>query len=278
MNSASAAWVAPGRQRYWDWRAAGNFILGGAGAGVLVYAAVSGERALGLPGAALIGCGLLGVWFEIGRPRRALNAFRRPATSWMSREAVVASLLLPSALLEAWLGRPWLPWLAAGLAVTYLYCQARMLNGARGIPAWRHPRTVPLLMASGLAEGAGLGVLLGRWDPTAPPAWTPALLATLLLARAIGFWSYRRGLEDSRVHARVLRESARFGRVFMALDALAIAAAILGAADARMAPLVPVSGLIAAGSGAWLKYSLVIRWSYQQPFSMPVVVARGGGL
>jgi phenylacetyl-CoA:acceptor oxidoreductase subunit 2 len=278
VTSAFSARVAPGRQRYWDWRAAGNFILGGAGAGLILYMAVAGERWLALPGAALIGGGLLGVWLEIGRPRRALNAFRRPATSWMSREATVAPPLLASALAAAWLARPWLPWLAAALAVTYLHCQARMLNAARGIPAWRGPRIVPLLMATGLAEGAGLGVLATVWGQTAPRAWPTLLLALFLLARTIGFWGYRRGLTASGAHVRVLRDSMRFGLVLSALDALALALLILGTTGVRSAPLVLASALIAAGSGGWLKYTLVIRWSYQQPFTVPVSVERGGTL
>ena len=61
-----------------------------------------------------------------------------------------------------------------------------------------------------------------------------------------------------------------------AVDVLAIAVAILAMVDARIAPLVPASALIAAGSGWILKYSLVIRWSYEQPYAVPVTVARGG--
>ena len=71
-------------------------------------------------------------------------------------------------------------------------------------------------------------------------------------------------------------ELSRFGRVSGAVDVLAIAVAILATADARIAPLVTASALIAAGSGWALKYSLVIRWSYEQPFAVPVTVARGG--
>ncbi len=277
MSGAFPTHAALGRQPYWDWRAASNFMLGGSGAGVLVYAAVCGERVLGLLGAALIGAGLLCVWFEIGRPWRALNAYRHSATSWMSREATVAPLLFASALGAAWLDSPALRWLAAALAIAYVYCQARMLNAGRGIPAWRNPRSVPLLVASGLAEGAGLGVLAGGfWGLMAPPLWPMVLLTALLSARALAFWSYRRALPKMAVPGRALRELSRFGRVSGAVDVLAIAVAILATADPRIAPLVAASAVIAAGSGWILKYSLVIRWSYEQPYAVPVTVARGG--
>jgi len=71
VNSRSTAQIASQRQTYWDWRSAGNFILGGSGAGVLIYSAAGfGGRLLELLGAVLIAGGLLGVWSEIGRPWR----------------------------------------------------------------------------------------------------------------------------------------------------------------------------------------------------------------
>lgn len=276
MSRAQSARAARGRQTYWDWRAAGNFMLGGSGAGVLLYVAVCGGRLLELLGAALVGAGLLCVWLEIGRPWRALNVFRHPATSWMSREAAVAPLLLAGALAAVWLNLSWLRWLAAGLAVTYVYCQARMLNAGRGIPAWRNPRTVPLMVTTGLAEGAGLAVFASGLSGPMPRAWLTLPLAVFVLARALAFRSYRRTLASSGVHQRVLRESSRFGRVLSGLYALVIAVVITGVAGVRIAPLVAVSALIAAGLGWWLKYTLVIRWSYEQPFTVPVRVARGG--
>ena len=39
MSASMPGSVAPKRQGFWDWRAACNFIFGGAGAGTLVYAA-----------------------------------------------------------------------------------------------------------------------------------------------------------------------------------------------------------------------------------------------
>ena len=87
--------ASPKQQHNWDWRAASNFIAGGAGGGLLLCAALAGldafaTRAAILLALILIGSGLTCVWFEIGRPWRALNVYRHFATSWMTREAVVA--------------------------------------------------------------------------------------------------------------------------------------------------------------------------------------------
>jgi phenylacetyl-CoA:acceptor oxidoreductase subunit 2 len=278
VNTALSAPITATRQRYWDWRAAGNFTLGGSGAGVLIYAAAgSGAGLLDLLGAALITVGLLGVWSEIGRPWRAMNAFRRASTSWMSREMIVAPLVLAGALAAAWLDLSWLRWLAAGFAVVYLYAQARMLNAGRGIPAWRNPWIVPLLMATGLAEGAGIGIFAG-WvvGSMAPPPWPALLLAVFLSARAIAFSRYRRALPKTGAPQRALRASSRLGRLLSELDALAIALAIASAFGVGRLPLVLVSALIAAGAGWWLKYTLVIRLSYKQAFALPVRPAEEG--
>ncbi|MBI2317159.1 MAG: dimethyl sulfoxide reductase anchor subunit [Betaproteobacteria bacterium] len=157
--------VAPSLQRNWDARAAGNFSFGGAGAGALILAAL--EHALGGPyrlpaaaGLALIATGLCCVWLEIGRPLRAANVLRQPQLSWMSRESLAAPLLFATGIAALWFGGGALAWVTALLAAVFLYCQARMLRAAKGIPAWRNPLIVPLIASSGLCEGLGLWLAL----------------------------------------------------------------------------------------------------------------------
>ena len=151
---------APWQQTQWDWRAAGNFVCGGAGGGLIAFAAMSGAQGpvlavLLLGGLALVGTGLVCVWLEIGRPLRALHVFFNPRTSWMTREGFAALLLMPVVLAAA-AGLPGFDWLAAVLALAFVYCQGRILKAAKGIPAWREPLIVPLLVFTGLAEGGGL--------------------------------------------------------------------------------------------------------------------------
>jgi phenylacetyl-CoA:acceptor oxidoreductase subunit 2 len=49
------------------------------------------------------------VWLEIGRPLRAMNVMRRPGSSWMSREAMVAPLVFALGLGVAAGLRAWAP-------------------------------------------------------------------------------------------------------------------------------------------------------------------------
>ena len=80
--------VAPWHQQHWDWKAAANFICGGAGAGLFAIVAIasSGEGALfpvGLVALALVGLGLFCVLLKIGRPWRFAYVLRQPRRSWI---------------------------------------------------------------------------------------------------------------------------------------------------------------------------------------------------
>src|SRR5450759_4784504 len=134
----------PWHQSNWDFRAPLNFIFGGAGAGLMVVVAFSGRRGQALRleillALCLIGAGLVSVWFEIGRPLRALNVGFNPFTSWMTRESFAAGAVFALGLSAAWLGSQALAQAAALAALVFAYCQGRILQGAKGIPAWRVP-------------------------------------------------------------------------------------------------------------------------------------------
>ena len=150
-----------------------------------MFAALAGAQgtalaALMLAGLALVGAGLFCVSLELGRPLRALNVFRNPWTSWMGREAWTSMLLFPAGLAAAW-GVPGFAWVAAAFALVFVYCQARLLQAAKGIPAWREPLLVPLLVTTGLVEGGGLFFAGVPWHR----AGTLWLLAGLRRSRAL---------------------------------------------------------------------------------------------
>ncbi|HMO48404.1 MAG TPA: hypothetical protein PKB14_20565 [Rubrivivax sp.] len=263
----------PWHQTSWDARAAGNFMAGGAGSGLIVAAALGGGPAwLFLAGAAIVGIGLMCVWAEIGRPWRALNVFFHPRTSWMTREAIVAQALMLLALAAA-LGVGAAAAGAALVALAFVYCQGRILRAARGIPAWREPTIVPLIAATGLAEGFGLWLLLaGRLAPL--PAWVA--LAAALLARQWLWGRWRARIQAApRAHAAI--DAA--GRAFQAGTLLALALAGV----ALLAPLPPAAawalqaaaGLAALAAGLWFKFTLVTRAAFNQGFALPHLPVRG---
>jgi phenylacetyl-CoA:acceptor oxidoreductase 26-kDa subunit len=273
---------APWQQESWDWRAAGNFIGGGAGSGLIVFTALSGAQGLALTalmlgGLALIGAGLLCVWLEIGRPLRALHVFFNPRTSWMTREALIATLLFPVGVAAA-AGVPGFVWLVAALALVFVYCQSRMLRAARGIPAWRVPLLSPLMVFTGLVEGGGLFFLT---DALHGKGALPLLVifGALVLARLIAWVAYRRRLAATAA-PRALAALDAAGRSLqlagtllpLALIALAVVVAMSGGA---MGVVVGASGLLASITGAYVKYALVTRAGFNQGFALVHLPVRG---
>ena len=235
-------------QQHWDARAAMNFMLGGAGSGLMVALAVSGAQSVFpvMLSLALVAGGLGAVWLEIGRKLRALHVLFNPFTSWMTREAFVAALLFPLGLGSILVPQA-LPF-AAVAAAAFLYCQARILRAAKGIPAWRAPEVVPLIVATGLAEGAGLALLFSQ---------QAALLGAFLLAVALRELAFRR----YRAAPLVLHGT---------LPILAIALAAFYLREAAM-----LAGLAAVASGWWLKLTLVTRVASTQGFTLPRLPVRG---
>lgn len=272
----------PWQQTSWDWRAAGNFICGGAGAGLIVFTAASGVQgpaliALFVGGLTLVGLGLTCVWLEIGRPLRAINVFFNPRTSWMSREAFVATPLFPVGIAAA-AGVPGFAWVAAALALVFVYCQSRMLQAAKGIPAWRERLLSPLIVITGLTEGAGLFFLAAPLHAAGTQSML-ALFGALVLARMLVWLAYRRRLA-TRAAPRAIAALDRAGATLQLAGTLVplalIAAIAIGAVSGTTIPLVvAIAGLTAAIAGSFVKYTLVTRAGFNQGFALAHLPVRG---
>lgn len=262
-------------QLSWDWRAAGNFILGGAGSALLVLLLIDSLPAQpqlwhGLLALALMGAGLGLVWLEIGRPWRALNVFFHPETSWMTREAIVALVTFALAAAGLLAGMTALLFAATLTAAAFLYCQGRILEASKGIPAWREPLIVPLVVATGLTEGAALLVLLTAFAGGAP-AWLLWALALLAAARGALWVPYRErvcSLDGTppatrkaldRIHLPVLGAGSGLPLLLLALAA---------AAEAIAPALAALAAVAALAAGWWLKLTVVTRAAQVQGFAL----------
>lgn len=261
-------------QRHWDWRAACNFVFGGTGGALLALAVLidgghAVRSALLLLALALVGAGLGCVWLEIGRPWRALNVFRHPQRSWMTREAFVASATFALAVAGLALGVPALLAASGVGGLAFLYCQARILRAARGVPAWRQQAIVPFVVATGLAEGAGLAVaLLALAGQT--PAWLGWLLLGCLMARALAWHQYRAALKSdgapeptlalvARLHAPLLVSGTAVPVILLAL-ALTTGGAVTTVSNAA-------AGVFALLAGWAIKFVLVTRAAHLQGYA-----------
>jgi len=273
---------APWHQTSWDARAAGNFVFGGAGSGLIVFtvasAASDGARlALLAIGLALVGLGLFCVSLETGRPLRALNVFINPRTSWMSREAIVAVLLIAAGAAAMFVDAAF-GWLAAALALAFSYCQARILRAARGIPAWREPFVVPLVVATALTEGAGV-FFVAAPITRAGTLWLLASFGLLVLIRVFVWLAYRKriaGRIDARAEAALDRAGAwlQYAGTLAPLVIVALIAAGAGGPSATFA-LAALAGALATLAGSYSKYTLITRAAFNQGFALVHLPVRG---
>jgi phenylacetyl-CoA:acceptor oxidoreductase 26-kDa subunit len=268
--------VAPWAQTSWDHRAAGNFIGGGTGSGLAIVAATStlwsGEvpRVLLAAAALAIALGLALVWLEIGRPWRFLHVFFHPQTSWMTREALVAPPLIFTLGAAAWTGGHALATIAGVLAIAFLYCQARMLRAARGIPAWREPAIVPLIVATGLAEGAGAFLILALLTPVGDRVALLLAPAAILIRSYV--WTFYRGrLERHGGPAAALNALAVIDAPLLLFGTIAPLSLLVGALvlTTVATPLALVAGAAALGAGWTMKDVIVTRAAFNQGFAIP---------
>jgi phenylacetyl-CoA:acceptor oxidoreductase subunit 2 len=203
--------------------------------------------------------------------------FFNPRRSWMSREALAAVLLVP-ATVGAALGVQACGAIAGAVALAFLFCQARILSAARGIPAWREPMLVPLILATGLTEGAGLLFALEPWLHAGSRSLL-ALFGALVLARLVAWLAYRRRVAPAAA-AQALRTLDRAGAVLqyagtlppLVLVALVAAGAITGTATEAVAA---VAGASAVFAGAFFKVVLVTQAGHTQAVALPHLPVRG---
>ena len=276
-------------QRWWDTRAAANFTLGGAGAGLAVMAYLShlvgAVPSPTLPGlfvssAALTAAGLLAVFLEIGRKARFAYVVRRPQTSWMTREVYAVALFYALVLGVVVVPSPLAHAGAALAALAFLYCQARLLHAAKGIPAWRVPLMPWMLLASGMLEGVGLlaltaGLLLPSAALTAPIAVAGIVLAGVNAA----LWHrYRRGAAGNGV-GRPARAVIDDVTPWLHGVGHLLPTALLGAALPLESPraLYVFAGAAAIVGGALWKSAVITRACHQQGFALPNGPRRGSG-
>jgi phenylacetyl-CoA:acceptor oxidoreductase subunit 2 len=286
----------PRLQTFWDVRAACNFIGGGSGTGLIIVAAVAALAGApwwtaALVGFACVAFGLGMVFLEIGRPWRAVNVFFHPQTSWMTRESVLAmplfglgAVALGSGLIlgtDAGVAIAALL-LAALIAAGFMYCQANILRAVRGVPAWREPALRPAMLATGLAEGGGLFLVVGAL--TELSTWSLWLALLAVAARGAAWGRYHRSLHRAGAPEASLRVVDRMAPWVLGLGhALPAVLLIVG----LLAPYVisgtvlsvaaAVAGLLIAATGWAAKLLLMTRAAATRGFAVPHTPVRGRG-
>jgi len=300
---ADAAHALTGkRQTVWDWKGATNFILGGMGSGLIIVAWLGAMMGLVRPealpvldtfGGAIMALGLLTLLFKIGKPKRILNALRRPQSSWMTREMYVAGAFfaaLALLILPHVIGVPiWSAGVVSGLqgfigvmAMLFLFAQARILYAAKGIPAWRAPLMPWLLFAAGLFEGLGLLALINAASPSMvlETHYLAGFGVIFALANFALWEAYRLRAAIEGIGPLPRRVLSGISPVLVLAGHATPFALFLGA-QTIPAMNMPVAFAIAgfgALFGGWLwKLTVVTRACHQQGFAIPRLPQRGSG-
>ncbi len=285
-SSVGQASVSSQPQSHWDWRAGANFAFGGTGAGLMAVAMLAGLTApvswwaifLAL---ALVGFGLLCVLLEIGRKWRFLNVLRNLRTSWMTREAWAAIPFIGFGGLS-WIlgafgqgGGLALGLVGAGFGLVFLYCQAQILRASKAIPAWRQPQIIPLILATGLAEGAGIFAAIA-FVGGGHGIGLALLLSALVLGRW-GAWNiYREALGKTGAPTQVfpVLDGLHMNLWHGALGAL-IAYGVLGLPESEA--VLALAGLGVVLTGWVIKFALIMRAGLNQGYAINRMPARGAG-
>ncbi len=273
-------------QRRWDARAAANFICGGLSAGLAVVAylghlagAIPAGRlpAIYVAACAIMAVGLFCVFLEIGRKLRFIYALRRPQSSWMTREVYVVAAMYPMIAVNFWRPRPALDASIALAALAFLYCQARILHAAKGIPAWRVPQMPAMLIATGLFEGLGALVLTLAVLQSAIPTWLGWPIAALAGINAALWHVYRTRAKAAGIPPLARAEIARVTPWLHALGHGLPAAGATAVFAAASPPALVTAAIGAIAGGALWKYWVIVHASYQQGFALPKLPRRGSG-
>ncbi len=276
------------RQKFWDFRAAMNFTMGGMSTGLVIMATIahffsglSTEALLYLNAAAGGGMavGLFFVFMEIGRKERFLRVLLRPQSSWMTRETYAIAVFYPALLADLIWPNPALHLLVALAALIFLYCQARILHAAKGIPAWRADLIPTMLVMSGLFEGVGLlGVASGlaSWRFGASMMFISFWGAFLALLNALIWQRYFACSKRNGLPPLARAELERVTPILRLIGHLA-PLILFAIATVFSESLLAVAGVAAVAGGVMWKYTIIVRASYQQGFAMPKMPQRGSG-
>lgn len=280
-------------QKFWDWRAAMNWIFGGIGTGLAVLGGLAmwlgdlstgAGRALYFTAATTMALGLFFVFLKIGRHLRFWRAATRWQTSWMTRELYAAIVFFPSVLwgLLAPGAAPFA--LASIAAAVFLVCQAKILHRARGIPAWRVALMPWMLIATALLEGTGaLALFTSVLDASLRLPHLPDFLALGFVVFALlnaGLW--RSYIGSARANGIPPLSRQVLQGLTPRLHGLGHAAPLVLAilawlAPAYATPLLALAGLAAIAGGAGWKFTVIVRAAYMQGFDLRKLPQRGSG-
>ena len=185
----------------------------------------------------------------------------------MSREAFVAALTFLLAACGLVAGVAGLLQAAAVASLAFIYCQARMLQAAKGIVTWREPAVIPFMVLTGLTEGGGLLLIVGGLQALAPQ-WLPYAVVLGISLRALSWMHYRGRVAAVAAPLGARTELARMNSLVLIAGHLVPLLLIVAALAFPPAAILlkPVGGALVVAAGWFVKTRIVLSASYQQGY------------
>ncbi|MFP6761740.1 MAG: DmsC/YnfH family molybdoenzyme membrane anchor subunit, partial [Rhodospirillales bacterium] len=218
---------------------------------------------------------------KIGRKLRAFYVVLKPQNSWMSREVYAVGLLYLAGLIDYFSPSNFMHLIVAIAALTFLYCQARILHSAKGIPTWRAPKIPWILLATGFYEGFGLLAIYSFIYPQSIPLPSILPVGGLILAaiNALLWQNYMMSLGDVGVgqKSQNLLLASTFKIQFISYLLPSILAMIFLVWGNEASWTLAAAGiLVVVGSINW-KILLITKACHQQGYAIAKFPQRGSG-
>ena len=229
----------------------------------------------------IIAIGLFFVWLKIGRKLRAFYVVLKPQNSWMSREVYAVGLLYLAGLIDYFSPSNFMHLIIAIVALTFLYCQARILHSAKGIPTWRAPKIPWILLATGFYEGFGLLAIYSFIYPQSIPLSSILPVGGLVLAaiNALLWQNYVMSLGDEGVGQKsqnlLLASTLKIQFISYLLPSI-LAMIFLVWGNEGSWTLAVAGVLVDVGSIYW-KILLITKACHQQGYAIAKFPQRGSG-
>ena len=157
--------ISSRKQKVWGTPVVYNFIFGGLGGGLFIFYVLLQASLVPIPvlinlsAILMILTGLGAVSLESQHPFRGIYILNNLATSWMSREALAATVFILLAFANMFYESKALAVSAAIAALTFVLSQGILVYKSRAISAWHNTNIPVLFLTTALCNGGAIIII-----------------------------------------------------------------------------------------------------------------------
>jgi phenylacetyl-CoA:acceptor oxidoreductase subunit 2 len=190
----------------------------------------------------------------------------------MTREGSVAVVLFALVLFGLTFKISFIMGIAGIAGLLFLFCQGQMLKASKGIPSWREPTIVLLIVVTGICEGTAIMLIFLCLQYEVSIVLNLACL--VFLAIRISSWLiYRKNLGEAKVPAVTLTnlEKIHFFQI-IAGNVIPVILIVLSLSVPEWATLAIISaGVLVIIAGWHMKFTIITRAAQVQGYALSKV-------